>query len=238
MRKMLNELRYIFNRKQKIGLVLLLIAIGIGTVLELLGVTIIMPFISVVMDPLSISKKWYLSWMYDTFQFSSDTTFMIFLAILLIVVYLIKNIYLCVMYNLQYHFTFSNQRKLAYRMLECYMRQPYSFHLSHNSADLIRNVNNDVSMMFLGVLAILQLITEACVSIVLGIFLFIQDKTITIGVCVILGMFLLIFGRGFKKYFTKIGNEDREYCAGITKWLLQAFGGIKETKIGEKEDFF
>ena len=161
MRKMLNELRYIFNRKQKIGLVLLLIAIGIGTVLELLGVTIIMPFISVVMDPLSISKKWYLSWMYDTFQFSSDTTFMIFLAILLIVVYLIKNIYLCVMYNLQYHFTFSNQRKLAYRMLECYMRQPYSFHLSHNSADLIRNVNNDVSMMFLGVLAILQLITEA-----------------------------------------------------------------------------
>ena len=199
MRKMLNELRYIFNRKQKIGLVLLLIAIGIGTVLELLGVTIIMPFISVVMDPLSISKKWYLSWMYDTFQFSSDTTFMIFLAILLIVVYLIKNIYLCVMYNLQYHFTFSNQRKLAYRMLECYMRQPYSFHLSHNSADLIRNVNNDVSMMFLGVLAILQLITEACVSIVLGIFLFIQDKTITIGVCVILGMFLLIFGRGFKK---------------------------------------
>ena len=105
MRKMLNELRYIFNRKQKIGLVLLLIAIGIGTVLELLGVTIIMPFISVVMDPLSISKKWYLSWMYDTFQFSSDTTFMIFLAILLIVVYLIKNIYLCVMYNLQYHFT-------------------------------------------------------------------------------------------------------------------------------------
>lgn len=57
MRKMLNELRYIFNRKQKIGLVLLLIAIGIGTVLELLGVTIIMPFISVVMDPLSISKN-------------------------------------------------------------------------------------------------------------------------------------------------------------------------------------
>lgn len=54
---MLNELRYIFNRKQKIGLVLLLIAIGIGTVLELLGVTIIMPFISVVMDPLSISKN-------------------------------------------------------------------------------------------------------------------------------------------------------------------------------------
>lgn len=118
------------------------------------------------------------------------------------------------------------------------MRQPYSFHLSHNSADLIRNVSNDTNMMFVGILALLQLITETLVCITLIIFLFIQDKTITIGVTVIIGLFLLFFAKGFKRYFSRIGNEDREYNAGITKWLLQSFGGIKETKILDREDFF
>lgn len=238
MKKMIYELRYIFSREQKIKLLLLLVVIGIGTMLELLGVTAIMPFIEVVMNPESIQRKWYLNILYSMFDFQSDVSFMLFLAAALIAIYIVKNLYLCIMYNLQYQFTFSNQRKLAYRMLDCYMRQPYSFHLSHNSADLIRNVSNDTNMMFVGILALLQLITETLVCITLIIFLFIQDKTITIGVTVIIGLFLLFFAKGFKRYFSRIGNEDREYNAGITKWLLQSFGGIKETKILDREDFF
>ena len=235
---LIKKIGYIFTKKQKIRLLLLLFVIAIGTFLELMGVTAIMPFINVVMDPQSIQKKWYLKVVYEGFGFQNEVIFMVFLAIILAVVYVVKNVYLCIMYNLLYHFTFSNQRKLAYRMLECYMKQPYAFHLVHNSADLIRNVGNDTNMMFAGVLAILQLITEVCVCVVLGVYLFIQDKSITIGVVAILGLFLLFFAKAFKKYLSRIGNEDRKYNAGITKWLLQSFGGVKETKIMEREDFF
>lgn len=238
MRKILDQLRYIFDRHQKWGIVVMLIAIAIGTMAELIGVTAIMPFIDVVMNPDNIQRRWYLLGIYDFFGFQSNVDFMIFLAIALIAIYILKNLYLCAMYNLQYHFTFSNQRKLAYKMLSCYMHQPYSFHLSHNSADLIRNVSNDTNMMFTAVLAMMQLLTEALVCITLGVYLFIQDKTITIGVLAILSLFLLVFGKGFKRYFSKIGTEDRKYNAGITKWLLQSFGGIKETKIMDREDYF
>lgn len=238
MKGILKKLRFILDKQQKRGIVLLLIAIIIGTMLELLGVTAIMPFIDVVMNPESIHRKWYLNYSYQLFGFRSEVSFMIFLAVALALIYIVKNVYLCIMYNLQYHFTFSNQRKIAYRMLECYMHQPYSFHLSHNSAELIRNVSNDTSMMFQGILAILQLITEVFVCITLGIYLFIQDKSITIGVVAILGTFLIVFARKFKRYLSWIGGEDRKYNAGITKWLLQSFGGIKETKIMDREDFF
>lgn len=232
------ELRYIFDRKQKIRLVALFFVIVIGTFLELLGVTAILPFINVVMSPDVIEKTWYLKWLYDTLGFQQNNSFIIFLAILLIVIYIVKNIYVSIMYNLQYHFTFSNQRRIAYRMLNCYMKQPYSFHLSHNSADLIRNVSTDTQMMFQAVLSILQLATEICVCVVLGIYLFIKDKTITVGVSAVLILFVLIFSKGFKKYLNRIGKEDRMYCAGITKWLQQSFGGIKELKILEREQYF
>lgn len=90
MKKMIYELRYIFSREQKIKLLLLLVVIGIGTMLELLGVTAIMPFIEVVMNPESIQRKWYLNILYSMFDFQSDVSFMLFLAAALIAIYIVK----------------------------------------------------------------------------------------------------------------------------------------------------
>lgn len=238
MKKIIEELRYIFPKKQQIGLILLLIGIGIGTALELLGVTAILPFIDVVMNPESIQRKPYLRNVYELFGFESEIYFMAFLAVILIIVYMLKNLFLCFLYGLQYRFIFNNQKEIACRMLKCYMRQPYAFHLSHNSSDLIRNVSTDTNMMFRGLLAMLQTITEVAVCVALGVYLFVLDKTITLGIGIIAGGFLILFGKNFKRYLTKIGTEDRKYNADITKWLMQSFGGIKETKIMEREDYF
>ena len=235
---LIKKIGYIFTKKQKIRLLILLIIISIGAFIELLGVTAILPFINVIMNPEAIEKTWYLNYAYEKFHFQNTNYFAAFLAMILAAVYLLKNLYVSLMYNLQYHFTFSNQRILAYRMLECYMRQPYSYHLSHNSAQLMRNVNSDTTMMFQAVLSSLQLVTEAEVCITLGIYLFIKDKTITLGISLFLVIFLAVFAKGFKKYLSFIGAEDRKYCAGITQWMQQAFGGIKEIKIAGKESFF
>lgn len=235
---MIKQFRYIFNTKQKAGLLLLLIAIIVGTFLELAGVTAIMPFIDVVMNPETIDRKWYLKIPYESLNFQNTTVFIIFVAVVLIAVYILKNVYLCFMYYAQYRFTYDNRRKVATRMLNAYLRQPYSYHRIHPSSELMRNISTDTERMFDCVLSILQLFTEGCVCVVLVIYLFIMDKSITIGVGVILSLFLLTFYRGFKKYLNHVGNENRKYAARITQWLQQSFGGIKEAKILEREDYF
>lgn len=238
LKKLINQIQYIFSKEQKIKFVLLLIIIIISTFLELLGVTAIMPLVDVMMTPEAVEKKEYLRWAYYTMGFSNTNYFLAFLSAILIVIYIVKNVFISVMYQLQYKFTFSNQRKLASKLMNCYMSQPYYFHLAHNSADLIRSINTDVAMMFQGVLAMLQLIAEVLVCIVLGIYLIIMDKSITIGVCIFLVAFLLLFAKKFKRYLSRIGDEDRAYSAGIIKWLQQSFGGMKETKILGREQYF
>ena len=235
---MIKQFRYIFNRKQKAGLLLLLIAIIVGTFLELAGVTAIMPFIDVVMNPETIDRKWYLKIPYESLNFQNTTVFIIFVAVVLIAVYILKNVYLCFMYYAQYRFTYDNRRKVATRMLNAYLKQPYSYHRIHPSSELMRNISTDTERMFDCVLSILQLFTEGCVCVVLVVYLFIMDKSITIGVGAILSLFLLVFYRGFKKYLNHVGNENRKYAARITQWLQQSFGGIKEAKILEREDYF
>ncbi len=237
-KKLINQIKYIFSKEQKIKFVLLLAVIIFATFLELLGVTAVMPFINVMMSPETIERTDYLKWLYVNMHFNDTNAFLAFLAGCLIMIYIVKNVFVSIMYRLQYRFTFSNQRKMAYKLMDCYMKGPYYFHLSHNSADLIRSINTDVVMMFQGVLAILQLTAEVLVCIVLGIYLLIKDKSITIGLCVFLVLFLALFAKKFKAYLARTGEKDRIYSAGIIKWLQQSFGGMKETKILGREEFF
>lgn len=237
-RKLVRQVQYIFDNGQKLQLLFLLLVVIFTTFIELLGVTAIMPLIEVMMDPACIQTTPYLHAIYQFFGFDGPVSFLIFLAVVLIAIYWIKNILTVISYNLQYKFTFNNQKRIAYKMLECYLSQPYFFHLTNNSAELIRSINTDIVMMFQGILAILQFFAEILVCIVLGSYLLIKDPQITLMLIAFMLCFVIFFTKKFKNYLSYIGEEDRKYAAGIVKWLQQSFGGLKETKIMHREKFF
>ncbi len=236
----LKKIIYIFDKRQKKIVFLLLIAIVIGALLELLGVTAILPFVSLALSPGAMYKadKKYLLDLYNMVGFSDPNLFLAFLAAILIAIYIIKNVYLVYMNYSIYKFTYSNQRKLAYRLLSCYMSQPYSFFLEHNSAELVQNISTDVVQFYDIIICLLQLTVEGIVCSLLAGYLFITDKSISIGVVVILIMFFFLFFKVIKKKIRRQGEIVRKNRQGQTQWLLQSFGGIKETKIARKEAYF
>lgn len=235
---MIKKIFYIFNKKQKFHLFILLIIITIGAFLELLGVSGILPLVNVVLTPNTINEKWYFIAMQDILKIHEVGQFVLVLALGLSILYIIKNIFLIMMYDLQYRFTNNNQRHLAIKLMNTYVNQEYLFHVSHNVADLQRNISVDVAQFFLVILNFLQLITEGMVCLVLGVFLLITDITTTITVVLLLGVFLTVFAAIFKKKLGVLGQRNREVNATATKWLLQTFGGIKEIKVFNKERFF
>ena len=238
MKKMLKEIFYVFNRRQKVKLGFLLIIIVIGSFLELMGVTLILPFVNAIISPSSLMENQYIKIVCSMFGITDSLQLIILLSVVLIAVYMLKNIYLIFMTNCQYRFVYNSQRRLAGRMMKCYIRQPYVYHLSHSSAEIMRNMDGDVKNFFSAVISLLQLFTECCVCLVLVAYLFYRDKTITLGVCVILGLFLCVYMFYIRKKVTVMGSDTRDCLAAINVDILQAFGGIKEVKILDKEKFF
>ena len=238
MKKMLKEIFYVFNRRQKVKLGFLLIIIVIGSFLELMGVTLILPFVNAIISPSSLMENQYIKIICSMFGITDSLQLIILLSVVLIAVYMLKNIYLIFMTNCQYRFVYNSQRRLAGRMMKCYIRQPYVYHLSHSSAEIMRNMDGDVKNFFSAVISLLQLFTECCVCLVLVAYLFYRDKTITLGVCVILGLFLCVYMFYIRKKVTVMGSDTRDCLAAINVDILQAFGGIKEVKILDKEKFF
>ncbi|MBS4993997.1 MAG: ABC transporter ATP-binding protein [Roseburia sp.] len=235
---MLKKINYVLDRRQKINLLILLLIIFVGAFVELLGVSSILPVVNVATSPETIEQTWYLSWLKQILGLQDAGQMLIVLSVILIIIYIFKNIYVTMMYNMQYSFIFGNQKKLAVKLMDCYMHQDYLFHVSKNVAELQRNVTSDVNGFFTVVLNFLQFLAEISVCIVLVLYLLMQDFVTTMAVAILLFVFVGLFAGLFKKILGEKGRKNREVNVQVTKWILQSFSGIKEIKVINAEDFF
>lgn len=235
---MLKKISYVLDKRQKRNLVILLITIIIGAFVELLGVSAILPIINVALEPQTIDTTWYLAWIRDIMGFTDARQMLMFLAAVLILIYVAKNVFITMMYSLQYRFIFNNQKRLAVKMMDCYMRQNYLFHVSKNVAELQRNVTNDVNGFFTVVLNALQFLAEFSVCACLSIFLLQQDLITTLAVAGLILVFGIFFTLVYKKVLVQKGEKNRDLNVQTTKWILQSFSGIKEIKVANSEEFF
>ena len=235
---LLFKLSYIFDRRDKWKLVLLMGAIVIGSFLELLAVMVFMPFIDILQDPGSIQRKWYLRWAYEQLGFHSAKSFLVMLSAGIILVYMVKNVYLILEKNYIFRFSYNTQMKLSTRLLAAYMKEPYTFHLNNNIAILQRSLYEDTSRFMQVILYALELGAELAVCLALVLYLLVVSKSITIIVLGFMAVFVGIFLLVTRKYSRRLGLDNQNYEGKIFQWMNQALGGIKEIKILERESYF
>lgn len=228
----------VFDAKQKRSLAYLAFIIFVDAFVELLGVTVILPFINAIMNPEALLENEVVRWFYDRLGMKNTDELIIWIAVLIIGVYIFKNVFLVYMYNLQYRFSYYGKKQMQNTLMRYYIGQDYTFFLNLNSSELIRNINTDPEMFYTAVLNALQLASEMGVSIVIVVYLMITDVTITLGVAASLFVMLLIMSKVLKKILEGYGNDRRTYSASMLKCMQQAFGGIKEIKIANREEYF
>ena len=229
---------YIFDRHQKLRLVGLLLMLLFETVLELLGVVSVYPFIALVLSPDMIEGNALLRWLYCASGVENNSQFFILIAILIIALYLVKNVYNALSYYFRYGFVYNTKRELGVRLMRSYMKEPYTFFLEKNSAVLMRGVGSDVNQFFDMVFQCLYLFSDGVMMLVFGAFLLYLDFTLSIVIVGVMLLFVFVFAKANKKRSTYYGRETQSSAGKMTQWLQQAFGGIKEIKILRRESFF
>lgn len=235
---MAGKLGYIFSRSEKLKLFLLMVAIVVGSFLELMGVAVFTPFINIIMEADAIRQNRLLNFFYEALGFESVETYLAAIAGLIMFIYVFKNVYLAVEKNVIYKFSYNVQRKLSTRLLASYMKEPYTFHLNKNVAELQRSMQEDTDLFAKAIIHILELVAEICVCAVMGIYLFIVSQSITLIIVLLLILCLGMFVYISKKFSQDLGKRSQVYKANIYKWMNQAIGGIKEIKVLNREQFF
>ncbi|MFD1359134.1 ABC transporter ATP-binding protein [Fictibacillus halophilus] len=233
------KLLMLFNKKEKKKLLVLFFLMIMAALFETVGIGIIVPFVALVTTPSLIQEQEVLSYIYKLFNFQSTLAFTIFAVILLILIFVIKNVYLLFFNYSQIRIVLNQQVKLSRRLFEEYLTKPYTFHLQRNTADLLRNVNDEVPKVFQGIIiSVFQLITEILVTSSILILLLVTAPEATITSAILLGVSLLLFFKFFRKKITDLGNELQKVSGAMNKWVNQGLGASKEVKVSGKEGFF
>ena len=210
----------------------------VGMVLETLGVGLIIPAVTVLLqDDLAASFP-VLQPLLTLLGNPTHTQLAVGGMLGLIVIYLLKNLFLVYFAWWQHRFADGVQVNLAERLFATYLRQPYTFHLQRNSAELIRNITTEVGTFQGTLLNIISLITEggalACITAVL----LAVEPLGTLIVVVVVGGAVALSHRFTHQRLGRWG-ELRMYHVGLfTQHLMQGFGGAKDIKLLGREDDF
>lgn len=230
----------LLDKKQKHKMVLLVFLMLIGAVLETLGVSMILPVMSVVIEENAVQKHAYLQVICDLFHIAYDDTrtLMILVMVGLIVIFAVKNVFLFFQQKVQLKFVYTNQFATSRRMMINFMERPYEYYLNADTSVIQRSITSDVNNMYGLILSLLQLVSEGIVFVCLIAVSLVSDVMMSITVALLLVVVLAIIKWVLKPIMRKAGEENQDYYSGLYKWIDQSVMGIKEIKIANKENYF
>ena len=229
---------YIFNHRQRIRLVFLVLASVAEVLFELSGVVSVYPLIALMMNPGLITDNSLLHAVYLFLGCRSNESFFILVAVGIILLYVVKNVVNAATGWLRYSFVSSTKTELSSGMMREYMGEDYSFFLANNSASLMTKIGTDVSTFCDMMLQVLYFFSDSLVILVFGPYLFYTDFLLSSVSFIVMLLFVLVFVRWNKSRAMLYGKKSQDGAVKMTQWLQQAFGGIKEIKLLGREEYF
>ena len=237
-RDIISKLNYILNSKQKRQYFVVTFLALIGSGWELLGVASVAPFIECIMTPDDYAEKWYARLVDRFFHPADQLETITTLGLLIIAVYVIKNIYLMFSSYVQAWYSTGVQRDLSIKMTHTYLNSSYLFHLGVNSAVLIRSITQDVVGVFAVFFYLFRVLAEVFTVSAISIFIITLDPVLAVSLVGILGSCLLILFFGLKRLVKLFGRIGQDCDSRMLQYLTQAFNGIKEIMVKNRQKYF
>lgn len=231
----------IISKKDKLFFFGILGIILISAGLDLIGVSSIIPVVSLLTaenQEVAIQNNSILSFLAKLFKTTDANKLSIIALLSLVVIYAIKSLYAVFTTFVINKFTYGFKKRMSTRLMSVYLSMPYEYHHENNSSTLIRKSTYDVDQFTNAVNGFLSFLVKLTTAIVIIVFLFINSWLITLVIGVILLLFSSIIVFVLKKKTKILSKNIQKLNSDNYKYLSQAFNGVKESKISNTEKFF
>ena len=235
---MFKKIIFLLTSRQKKQLVFLGFALLIGVLLEMLGLGILLPVIGILLDQDIFDKFPILEQFFMLFGEPTQTQVVVIGMLTLVFFYLFKAFFLSFLAFFQSLFTAELTADIANKLFYGYLTSPYSFHIKKNTAELLRNVQNEVGQFSWLTHSIITLVVEF--SIICGVIftLLIIEPIGSLSVISFLSISIIIFHLFTKNKLTLWGIIRQSNLTKMNQHILQGLGGIKVVKYLGKEKYF
>ena len=165
--------RDFYSSKQKKNIKSFFFLSIIGMILEMLGVGLIVPFLSILVEP-TFSINTILLLNNFGLSLSDQKSLVIFSIIIILTIFLIKTLFLSYMSFKQIKFLINFKTDISDKLYRIYLFKPFIFHLNNNSSKLIRDLNDSTQVLVV-TKSILTLVSEITILVgIISLMLFLE----------------------------------------------------------------
>lgn len=234
----INKLRFILSKEQKLYCVIVFIMSMISAILEILGVSMVIPLLSVIMSIEQLRENVYAKPVIEFLHLSTDTEIIIFICGVITLIYIIKNAFSVFYVWVSTKFANKIRRELALRIFNAYVKQGYTYFVNHNSSEILRGIGVDPQSVQTIVLNIFILMVRMITVLCIVIFIVAATPALAL---VLLLMAAISSGLSellFKNRMRKSGLDQREYSQQARQASLEAIQGSKEIFAMNRQEYF
>jgi ABC-type multidrug transport system fused ATPase/permease subunit len=232
------KIRLLLTPTERKSAVVLLGLMVVGMALETLCTGLVIPAIALLTRQDVTADYPQLRPLLDILGNPAQAEMILIVMLGLVGVYLVKNLFLGYLAWRQARFAYGVQAQLSQRLFTTYLRQPYTFHLQRNSAQLIRNVTGEVSMFTDAITSSLNLATELMVLLGISSLLLMVEPLGTLISVLALGGAAWIYYLVTRARIVRWGKSRQLHDGLRMQHLQQGLGGAKDVKLlGRESDF-
>jgi len=239
LRETIKKLLYLLPDGDSYKITVLFIMMMIAAGLEVIGIGMIPAFVSIVAAPEQVLEYEPIQGILSVLEITDSQDLLIWGSVALLGIFILKSLYIIFFNYIESNFIYNRRYLISHRLMSSYMQAPYTFHLKRNTAELLRNITQEVNIVVNIVFTnILKMAREGIMVISILTFLLVMEPFITL-----LVIALSIFGSGTFLYLTqkrvkKSGSEEQEHRRNMIKAVNQGLGGIKDARVLNRENEF
>jgi len=236
---MIKKILGLLTRKERKHLYMIFVVVTISGIIEVAGVTSIMPFLSLITSPNLIQDNRIFNWLYSTLNFQSTNRFLIFIGVMVLFILIISNVLVLLTNWVLLRFTWMRNFTISKRLLGKYLYQPYVFFLNQNTSELGKNILSEVHFAVRGVIVpLIYIFSRGIVVLFIFTLLVVINPILALLIMVVLGGAYIFIYRIVKKKIYDIGQRRFQENTERYKIVNETFGGIKQLKLLGREDVF
>ena len=231
-----NVIKKVFSlliRRHKAYLLILFALTVLSSWIELMGITIIMPFISVATNPARLDAGTFKK-VYDFLGFASKNSFIYFFGVCIIGFYIFRSLFSILYTYIQNKFTIGMSRNIAEKLFRTFLTIPYKSYVQKNPSELGTTINEatNISMLLLNVLL---MCSEIILIVILYGFLIAQNWGMTLALTGLLAIALVLIMR-LVTFNKTLGTKRFNSVVAQGKTVNETFWNIKFVKLSSSEN--
>ena len=234
----IKKLNQLLEPREKRKLIPLLLLTTAGAFFEMLGVSMVVPLVTAIMNPEILTTNALIAPLCRIFGITEHREFIIFCIVAMIVVFIIKDLFLVFEHYCRSRFVFHSRFRMQQKTLHAFLKKPYEYYLNARSGEILRVVRTDVQNVYGLLMTFLSLVSESVVSLALIAAILTIDPVMTLLIAGFLTVMVAVIVKVVRPKLQKEGKIFRENLSKAYDWTLQCIQGIKEIKVGGRENFF